>query len=1011
MPSPSAAQVAGNVMSPDLLDGLMRDCAGRMSTTAPGGELVGAAEKGDHHSQRIVEHFAVVDAMLEAASKEVLALTDMKPWLLKGPELRGHRAESMRPLSEEKANGFRKEIENLKAQRDALYKPVWKLAEGVMDAAAKGKDHANWDSHHPNGGPLRKKVIRPANELTKGMAQLAKGLREARFPDVAKGAAGQHLYDLVVEHVTIPGFAEKKGCKPEDVWGQYLDPNRYDSNRIGCADVGKKHLSTSFNEMSFMAVHVESALRLYKEPALDTLQPPADQRAPAPIDAEPRDINVTPRPAEGAPEANSGVDRAGAGSVNVNISFKDNLFYIGGDKNTVSNDASTSSDGAERQRPAAASAGSATDLFKSMSAVRSEPKPDERPSETAFDYRSGDGVYTFTFTPSPRPMGEPVGTAQPAGSARVESDPERVEATSDEAGGHEEFVTLPDRQTSPQPGIALGLQAPAGAAPQLQGQVSPTPSVNGGSPNLSSAPSEGLSRAVSGTEGPHATSDGVRKFKPVDVPNLLSRHTSPKPGRDPGLQAPAGAAPQLQGQVSPTPSVNGGSPNLSSAPSEGLSRAVSGTEGPHATSDGVRKFKPVDVPNLLSRQVSPKPGRDPGLQAPAGAAPQLQGQVSPVPDTSEGLPYQSQEPSEGLSRAVSGTERPHATSDGVREFKPVEAPNLLSRQASPKPGRDPGLQAPAGAAPQLQGQVSPVPDTSEGLPYQSQEPSEGLSRTVSGAEGPHATSDGVREFKPVEAPNLLSRQVSPKPGRDPGLQAPAGAASQLQGQVSPVPDTSEGLPYQSQEPSDKRVASWSDSQARARRAARGDSDESPKSVGPASPHQLPSRPIGDDMAQEWPRRERRVSADSPAEMTDPAGMPTMHENSRDMNPKASLATVVRDGPRDSTQQFGLSSEDAEPQRETASPVRSWSAASSSKDSLDGWPASANSIDSGMRPTTPPGLARLAEPKNQPDPGWTGGRPDRGAWSSGSEKVILSNEGLRSNAQWSYDFGKPRPRKQ
>ncbi|WP_202731926.1 hypothetical protein [Achromobacter xylosoxidans] len=665
MPSPSAAQVAGNVMSPDLLDGLMRDCAGRMSTTAPGGELVGAAEKGDHHSQRIVEHFAVVDAMLEAASKEVLALTDMKPWLLKGPELRGHRAESMRPLSEEKANGFRKEIENLKAQRDALYKPVWKLAEGVMDAAAKGKDHANWDSHHPNGGPLRKKVIRPANELTKGMAQLAKGLREARFPDVAKGAAGQHLYDLVVEHVTIPGFAEKKGCKPEDVWGQYLDPNRYDSNRIGCADVGKKHLSTSFNEMSFMAVHVESALRLYKEPALDTLQPPADQRAPAPIDAEPRDINVTPRPAEGAPEANSGVDRAGAGSVNVNISFKDNLFYIGGDKNTVSNDASTSSDGAERQRPAAASAGSATDLFKSMSAVRSEPKPDERPSETAFDYRSGDGVYTFTFTPSPRPMGEPVGTAQPAGSARVESDPERVEATSDEAGGHEEFVTLPDRQTSPQPGIALGLQAPAGAAPQLQGQV------------------------------------------------------------------------------------------------------------------------------------------------------------------------------------------------------------------------------------------------------------------------------------------------------------------------SPVPDTSEGLPYQSQEPSDKRVASWSDSQARARRAARGDSDESPKSVGPASPHQLPSRPIGDDMAQEWPRRERRVSADSPAEMTDPAGMPTMHENSRDMNPKASLATVVRDGPRDSTQQFGLSSEDAEPQRETASPVRSWSAASSSKDSLDGWPASANSIDSGMRPTTPPGLARLAEPKNQPDPGWTGGRPDRG----------------------------------
>ncbi|WP_241082810.1 hypothetical protein [Achromobacter xylosoxidans] len=152
MPSPSAAQVAGNVMSPDLLDGLMRDCTGRMSTTAPGGELVGAAEKGDHHSQRIVEHFAVVDAMLEAASKEVLALTDMKPWLLKGPELRGHRAESMRPLSEEKANGFRKEIENLKAQRDALYKPVWKLAEGVMDAAAKGKDHANWDSHHPNGG-------------------------------------------------------------------------------------------------------------------------------------------------------------------------------------------------------------------------------------------------------------------------------------------------------------------------------------------------------------------------------------------------------------------------------------------------------------------------------------------------------------------------------------------------------------------------------------------------------------------------------------------------------------------------------------------------------------------------------------------------------------------------------------------------------------------------------------------------------------------------------------------
>ncbi|MBP8322320.1 hypothetical protein KAF81_32255 [Pseudomonas aeruginosa] len=920
-------------MSPDLLDGLMRDCTGRMSTTAPGGELVGAAEKGDHHSQRIVEHFAVVDAMLEAASKEVLALTDMKPWLLKGPELRGHRAESMRPLSEEKANGFRKEIENLKAQRDALYKPVWKLAEGVMDAAAKGKDHANWDSHHPNGGPLRKKVIRPANELTKGMAQLAKGLREARFPEVAKGAAGQHLYDLVVEHVTIPGFAEKKGCKPEDVWGQYLDPNRYDSNRIGCADVGKKHLSTSFNEMSFMAVHVESALRLYKEPALDTLQPPADQRAPAPIDAEPRDINVTPRPAEGAPEANSGVDRAGAGSVNVNISFKDNLFYIGGDKNTVSNDASTSSDGAERQRPAAASAGSATDLFKSMSAVRSEPKPDERPSETAFDYRSGDGVYTFTFTPSPRPMGEPVGTAQPAGSARVESDPERVEATSDEAGGHEEFVTLPDRQTSPQPGIALGLQAPARAAPQLQGQVSPTPSVNGGSPNLSSAPSEGLSRAVSGTEGPHATSDGVRKFKPVDVPNLLSR------------------------------------------------------------------------------QVSPKPGRDPGLQAPAGAAPQLQGQVSPVPDTSEGLPYQSQEPSEGLSRAVSGTERPHATSDGVREFKPVEAPNLLSRQASPKPGRDPGLRAPAGTAPQLQGQVSPVPDTSEGLPYQSEEPSEGLSRTVSGAEGPHATSDGVREFKPVEAPNLLSRQVSPKPGRDPGLQAPAGAASQLQGQVSPVPDTSEGLPYQSQEPSDKRVASWSDSQARARRAARGDSDESPKSVGPASPHQLPSRPIGDDMAQERPRRERRVSTDSPAEMTDPAGMPTMHENSRDMNPEASLATVVRDGPSDSTQQFGLSPEDAEPQRETASPVRSWSAASSSKDSLDGWPASANSIDSGMRPTTPPGLARLAESKNQPDPGWTGGRPDRRAWSSGSEKVILSNEGLRSNVQWSYDFGKPRPRKQ
>ncbi|MDC6162323.1 hypothetical protein PPH93_11770, partial [Achromobacter xylosoxidans] len=601
MPSPSAAQVAGNVMSPDLLDGLMRDCAGRMSTTAPGGELVGAAEKGDHHSQRIVEHFAVVDAMLEAASKEVLALTDMKPWLLKGPELRGHRAESMRPLSEEKANGFRKEIENLKAQRDALYKPVWKLAEGVMDAAAKGKDHANWDSHHPNGGPLRKKVIRPANELTKGMAQLAKGLREARFPEVAKGAAGQHLYDLVVEHVTIPGFAEKKGCKPEDVWGQYLDPNRYDSNRIGCADVGKKHLSTSFNEMSFMAVHVESALRLYKEPALDTLQPPADRRAPAPIDAEPRDINVTPRPAEGAPEANSGVDRAGAGSVNVNISFKDNLFYIGGDKNTVSNDASTSSDGAERQRPAAASAGSATDLFKSMSAVRSEPKPDERPSETAFDYRSGDGVYTFTFTPSPRPMGEPVGTAQPAGSARVESDPERVEATSDEAGGHEEFVTLPDRQTSPQPGIALGLQAPAGAAPQLQGQVSPTPSVNGGSPNLSSAPSEGLSRAVSGTEGPHATSDGVRKFKPVDVPNLLSRQVSPKPGRDPGLQAPAGAAPQLQGQVSPVPDTSEGLPYQSQEPSEGLSRAVSGTEGPHATSDGVRKFKPVDVPNLLSR--------------------------------------------------------------------------------------------------------------------------------------------------------------------------------------------------------------------------------------------------------------------------------------------------------------------------------------------------------------------------------------------------------------------------
>ncbi|MFY2059788.1 hypothetical protein ACOTCB_21310 [Achromobacter xylosoxidans] len=857
MPSPSAAQVAGNVMSPDLLDGLMRDCAGRMSTTAPGGELVGAAEKGDHHSQRIVEHFAVVDAMLEAASKEVLALTDMKPWLLKGPELRGHRAESMRPLSEEKANGFRKEIENLKAQRDALYKPVWKLAEGVMDAAAKGKDHANWDSHHPNGGPLRKKVIRPANELTKGMAQLATGLREARFPDVAKGAAGQHLYDLVVEHVTIPGFAEKKGCKPEDVWGQYLDPNRYDSNRIGCADVGKKHLSTSFNEMSFMAVHVESALRLYKEPALDTLQPPADQRAPAPIDAEPRDINVTPRPAEGAPDANSAVNGADTGSVNVNISFKDNLFYYGGDINTAFGNASTSSDGAERQRSHVASAGSATDLSKSMSSVRSEPKQGERPSETAFEYRSGDGVYTFTstFTPFPRPMEEPVGAPQPAGSAGAASDAEGAEATRDGGSGHEEFVASPDRQASPLPGITRGLQAPAGAELQRLDQVTPIPNVNEGTPNPSTNPSEGLSRTASAAEGAPATNDGVRAHKTVAAVKLLHRQASPKNDRDIGLQASAGAAPPMLGQVSPTPNVNEGTPNPSTNPSEGLSR------------------------------------------------------------------------------------------------------------------------------------------------------------TASAAAGAPATNDGVRAHKTVAAVKLLHRQASPKNGRDIGLQASARAASPLRGLVSPTPDANEGLPYRSQEPSDKRVASWSDSQARAKRAARGDSGEPPKSGGPALPHQLPSRPVGDDMAQERPRRERRVSADSPAEMTDPAGMPTMHENSRDMNPKASLATVVRDGPRDSTQQFGLSSEDAEPQRETASPVRSWSAASSSKDSLDGWPASANSIDSGMRPTTPPGLARLAEPKNQPDPGWTGGRPDRGAWSSGSEKVILSNEGLRSNAQWSYDFGKPRPRKQ
>ncbi|GAB1845833.1 hypothetical protein MyNCGM683_06580 [Achromobacter xylosoxidans] len=218
----------------DLLDDYLDTCQQRLSADSTEGHaLVDAMRDGNERAQTFVRNMAVVDSLVDALMKELA------------------RLKCDERITLEKARSLADDLATLWDQADALCKPLARVLDANSVGTDRGEARLSEPARHRSATSSRDEFERKGADVVRKFVGFGCELARLRGEGEADTHGGQHLFKLMVENVTIPGIAKRKGCAAAQVADRHLNTGLLDFFAQECREIGERLSPGAFETMAW----------------------------------------------------------------------------------------------------------------------------------------------------------------------------------------------------------------------------------------------------------------------------------------------------------------------------------------------------------------------------------------------------------------------------------------------------------------------------------------------------------------------------------------------------------------------------------------------------------------------------------------------------------------------------------------------------------------------------------------------------------------------------------------